>query len=368
MDIDALVNQKKHRLKFFTLIKKSFSGLERALTIIARYHMFNEKNIDNNTFSEEEIKNILKKWLGFTANFKVENKSYEIIEDEHGWLNNYLRRVFLENILQNCLNDLEKYGDSNNLKEVRFILQEMSYNAKIDDLIEKKNKLDKIELNVKDNEIKTLVTNIGRLKYVIDALYKLQFKSISFEKNMFTDKYEKTVDSKEGNTYKQITYDRILANAFYLGPLKSYYLACNAQLFENVKRYTANSSNAKNLSGSDKDLILKVIAAYLLQRKNINSVQEYVYINQMDIANWLVKKADPDKFELEKYKLLPSNEEIFNSVNIGGNVKKIKIHKNFINGFTIVEDIDISRIKNKDLIFFKDLGSNFSLEEEIINF
>ena len=53
MDIDALVNQKKHRLKFFTLIKKSFSGLERALTIIARYHMFNEKNIDNNTFSEE---------------------------------------------------------------------------------------------------------------------------------------------------------------------------------------------------------------------------------------------------------------------------------------------------------------------------
>ena len=111
---------------------------------------------------------------------------------------------------------------------------------------------------------------------------------------------------------------------------------------------------------SDKDLILRITALYLLQK--LNTDQEYVYFNQTDLANWLLKKADPDKFELKKYKLTTDDESIFNIVTVNGNVTKLKIHPKWTEMFKLVEADDIDKPENRGLIFYSDPGCGYYLQ------
>ena len=336
LPIESLENLQNPRLKFFPLIKKSFSGLERALTIIARHYIGNETA----EFDEEKIKNYLRAWLGFEV---VDSKNNIIAEKPNGWLNNYIRKVFLEKYLQECRNNCDEFDKFN-----------VSSTDSIDDLMNKK------EVIPTFDSYKKLSLSVGRLKYVIEALYNLRYKAKLFEKPIFSVKNEKMPDSKQGNNFKQITYDLILANAFNLGSLKRYYLVCKDEPFQKVINYSEKKSKATKLEADDEDLILKIVAMYLLQQLNSSCIQEYVYINKMEIYNWLLDKTN---FELEKYRFQMSNEEIFYESIIGGNVKKIKIHPEFRSNFKIVEEMEFYKSENNGRIFFSDFGAGAHLEK-----
>lgn len=340
LPLESLSDIEKTRLKFFTLIKKSFSGLNRALTIIARHYIGNETA----EFDEEKIKNYLRAWLGFEV---VDSKNNIIVEKPDGWLNNYIRKVFLEKYLQECRNNCAEFDK----------LFDISSTDSIDNLVKKKEVIPKFDSD------KDLSLSVGRLKYVIETLYNLRYKAKLFENTMFDTGNEKMNNSKQGNNFKQITYDLILANAFNLGSLKRYYLVCKEEPFQKIISYSEKKSKGTKLKVADKDLILKIVATYLLQKLNLSLSQEYVYINQMEICNWLLDKANPDKFELEKYRFQSSDEEIFYESIIGGNVKKIKIHAKFISNFKIVEEHEIDIPENQGRIFFSDFGANFYLEK-----
>lgn len=337
LPIESLSNVENPRLKFFSLIKKSFSGLERALTIIARHYI----NDETAELDEEKIKNHLRLWIGFEV---VDSKNNIIAENPNGWLNNYIRKVFLEKYLQECYNKCAEF------KKV----YDISAADEIDDLMEKKNSLPNFDSD------KDLSLNVGRVKHVITALYDLRYRAKLFENPMFNTENEKVTASKPGNNFKQITYDLILANAFNLDTLKRYYLVCKEEPFQKLINYSEKKSKGTKLEVDDEDLILKIVAMYLLQQLNSSCIQEYVYINKMEIYNWLLDKTN---FELEKYRFQLSNEEIFYESIIGGNVKKIKIHPEFRSIFKIVEEMEFDKSENNGRIFFSDFGAGSHLEK-----
>lgn len=340
LPIESLADVENPRLKFFTLIKKSFSGLERALTVIARHYIGGETS----EFDETKIKSHLRAWLGFEV---IDGKNNIIAENPNGWLNNYIRKVFLEKYLQECRNNCAEFDK----------LFDISSTDSVDDLMKKK------EVIPKFGSDKDLKLGVGRLKYIIESLYNLRYRAKLFENPMFYTENKKMPDFKQGNNFKQITYDLILANAFNLGALKRYYLICKDEPFQKVINYSEKKSKVVKLKSADEDLILKIVATYLLQQLNSSSNQEYVYINQMEICNWLLEKANPDKFELEKYKIHSPEEKIFYESIVGGNVKKIKIHADFIKNFKIVEEHELDISENQGRIFFSDSGANFYLEK-----
>lgn len=92
-----------------------------------------------------------------------------------------------------------------------------------------------------------------------------------------------------------ISYDRIIADAIFLGPLKCYLLA----LKESAKGHSFYQSfkDGKMTQGevfqsnAAKDKFLKYIAAFLLSKKQNQIEGYYVPINKTDLANWMQYKA-----------------------------------------------------------------------------
>lgn len=82
-----------NRLKYNTLIKGKFSGLERAMTIIARRVIFglnNESQLDVEKEEDfEAVKNYLKIWCGFPKDNSKDNGS----RVPNGWLKEYLQNM-----------------------------------------------------------------------------------------------------------------------------------------------------------------------------------------------------------------------------------------------------------------------------------
>ena len=186
-----------------------------------------------------------------------------------------------------------------------------------------------------------------------------------------------------------ITLDRILANAFAMGKLEQYYLVCDCNPFEeNIVKKNTTKSNAKGKKkdgetykdhllspiNSDKDLILKITAYYLLQKRYTE--QDYVVFNKTDMANWMWKKGKTDNIKPNIYgfcvasknesssakiseeelraKLLP----MFDTITIGEDkekgkkgtpITKIKAHPKWVKQFRLVKYSDIGKSEKKAL-------------------
>ena len=324
------------RLKFFSLIKKNFSGLARAMTVIARYHMFPD-GVMTDKFDADRVQAVLRAWCGF--NYKDEYASYASYIEENkldNWLDRYIRTVFLAPALEQCGNPLDdvvkEFNESGNNQQIENAAQlPLDLLLKQTDILKSlekssKAKKDEAAKNVakeaakKDKNNEKVLGDLEALKakyereesganqsfHTISALQKLHTGFRYMGTRMFVPEYKPIDTSAKGNDYKRITFENIIANAFSMGPLKRYYLVCeNKNFWELIGKYTAGKTdNAKQLSKSDKDLILKVTAACLLQAQFQQHGQEFVAINQMDLANWLCEKAAPEKFGLEKIKLI----------------------------------------------------------------
>lgn len=375
------------RLKYLSLIKKDFSGIARALTIIARYVMFDDKSagkpavgvqvqadadhkeqVDEGKidFDMNRVQAVLHAWMGFDYKSNEDYKKFVEYIDGLGidhWLEKYIRDIFLNEALEKCRDDLTE--------DLICAIE----NAKIDNkgLLNIRAQLQ--ELEKEHNDEKELKTGLNQAKYIIKAIYDLRMGFKYAGAHMFVPEYKSINTYTQGNSYREINFEKIIANAYSLGSLKTYLLVCNkAEFWSLIGRYTKeNPNHGKTLLDSDKELILKLTAAFILQKQYENLQkqygtqeqkymveQEYMAINQMDLANWLETKANPQKFELEKYCFRDKDDEkgapLFASIKVNDNVKKLWIAPSWVSMFRLeTKEQDIK----KGEIFFadEDLGS-----------
>ncbi|MBQ6298297.1 MAG: hypothetical protein IJK81_11550 [Selenomonadaceae bacterium] len=328
---EKLRNCKNRRLKYYN-VKNSFSGLERLMTIITRHFIFHTPVGSD----EDELREILKAWCGF-------NHKAKTILPEHfnGWLNNYIKRVLAFETACECFQYESLLGD---LKPVI----EKLLNDRDFDIKEPLAILENFKFT-NDDVPKRLKENTGKLKNLLKALDDFPNKGKNFSKNLFG------VLNAEGDTpFRAITYDRIIANALLAGGLRCYCLACDEELFQT----NIILKDGKKLSlKKDKDIILKMTAEYLLQRRDSN--QEFIVTNNANMMNWLTGEK-PDYSKRESYAFAETNEKLFEIIKIEGiNVTKVKLHSEWAKHFRLIEDGD----EKQGRIFFSDNGSSEPLKE-----
>lgn len=183
--------------------------------------------------------------------------------------------------------------------------------------------------------------------------------------------------------HNRVTYERVLADAVHLGKLKTYYLSCNEEvekMWLNDKKYviqkgTGNGGkNIKSISNTSKgkeeiDNIVKLIAYYLIEKKNLPSDKhhEFVIISGTDLANWTQNAEiykDPRKY-LNKYYIngksileIDLREEKNNNPRFAS-VMKVRINPDLIENyqFNVSEDVT-------DNYYFVDDGHGIALKQE----
>ena len=353
------------RLKYANMFP-DFSGLDRALTIIARWYIFKDGK-DRSNFNEENTKEVLKTWCGFHT-----DKALPEITLLKDWLPNYIKVAFLKEKLQVCIDTLAAIIVNTKEKEVLSLLKSMSFDDTDKDLIEKMNVLEKIEKTLDDGSFIKKDESLKAVKKIIKGLEALKNKR--FNENMFSLSYQYLADL---NNYKKITYDRIIANALNIGKLEQYYLVCGTDPFKTklISKATKEKTT-KTLNATDKDIILKITALYLLRKRR--TTQNYVEFNKVDMANWL-PKLDNKLEKLDKYKFGEKLETLFlfdtigrskanrknNNENRqkGGNVTKVRIHDEWIKIFSVVPAQNIDNPEYIGKLFYSDLGSAHYLEE-----
>ena len=328
---EKLLNCKNRRLKYYN-IKNNFSGLERIMTIITRHFIFHTPV----GFDENELREILKAWCGF-------NHEAETTLPEHfnGWLNNYIKSLAFETASE-CFQYEGLLGD---LKPVivKFLARDFEIKESLAIL---KN----FEFT-NDDVPKRLKENTGKLKNLLKALDEFLNKGKNFSKNVFDP-----LNAKGETPFRAITYDRVIANALLKGKLRCYCLACDEELFEGK----IILKDGKNLSAKDKDIILKMTAEYLLQRRNSN--QEFIVTNDANMMNWLAGEK-PDCSKRKNYAFDKTKEKLFEISKIEEiNAIKVKLHHEWAKHFCLIEDgVDAKWGR----IFFSDNGSSEPLKENV---
>ncbi len=338
-----LLDCKNRRVKHFNL-KNRFSGLERIMTIITRHFIFDTPV----GFNEGELREILKAWCGF-------NHKAKTILPEHfdGWLNNYIKHVLAFEVAVYCLGYEKIPTDLKTLLEKFLINRDFDIKESLAVLENFKFTLADVPKRVKENTRK--------FKNLLKILEELPKKNKDYSRNIFAE-----FNFKGDNHFRAITYDKIIANALLEGKLRCYYLACDEELFETKKI----RKGGKKLSAKDKDTVLKMIAEYLLQRRN--SDQEFIVTNKANMMNWLAgekpdyfsKKKETGEIPIEGYMLAETKEKLFELNKIEGiNPIKLKLHPELAKHFRLIEDgTDVKWGR----IFFSDDGTSDLLKETIL--
>ena len=331
---EELLDCKNRRLKHCN-IRNGFSGLERVMTIIARHFIFDTPvGSDDN-----ELREILKAWCGFKHEAKT-----PLPKHFDGWLKNYIKRVLVFETASDCF----KYDSilPSDLKTViGKVLADLDFELK-----ESIATLESFEFT--DGDVpKRLKENTGKLKNLLKALDELPGRRENFSKNLFG-----VLNDKGDTPFRAITYDKIIANALLAGELRCYRLACDEELFETRIIH----KNGKKLSAKDKDMVLKMTAEYLLQRRNSN--QEFIVTNNANMMNWLMGEK-PKCSRRENYAFADTKEKIFESFLIERiNAIKLKLHPEWAKHFRLIKEGSDTKWGR---IFFSDSGSSEPLQESI---
>ncbi len=230
-------------------------------------------------------------------------------------------------------------------------------------------------------------------KFGNDAWSDLVLKKQSqFGESLLPQKnYSLGEKDSQANTYKLITYERIVADAIYQGPLQKKYLVCKIGFESDIVYHVYRSENKKtfldhteSLKKSAKgiksncsekllysDLLLRFIAAYLMERNRCG--QKNVILNKTDLYNWIQSivpfKGDKTKFLYSSFEYNPRNnlddtEYLFAS-EAYDNVSKSRVNQNYLRkyGFMVLDDVS-------DLpdgyTFFSDQGSGRPLANLVL--
>ena len=337
------------RLKYFTLIKREFSGLERAMTIVARHFLF--EGGEEARLEEAELKEILKAWCGFKNAAETPLPSHF-----NGWLVNYIRRTFLDDKIKSCREKLSLL-ESEDLREMlNDLFNKISAQESGVEIVKHLAALESFKAN-HGADLKKIGYEPTQIAALLKALIKLSDKNKNFSKNLFG-----SLTAAGDIPFRAITYDRIIANALLAGKLRRYYLTCDEELFQTKKIL----KGSKKLSATDEDMVLKMTAEYLLQRQYTS--QEFTETNDSNIMNWVTGARKPENFDRESYVLAETSENIFEvrKVNLSGiNALKIKLNPHWVNHFRLIEDGTEGTDSILERIFFSDAGSSEPLRRGV---
>ena len=291
-------------------ICNGLSGIDRAMTIIARYFYYNfyvDKSVTVPVQQErlEAVREVLKAWCGF------DGRTPDGYSHLQGWLPQYIRKVLMADKLKNC----RLYSEGDVGDHVRSQIEAcLCLIEKVDDDSERLTTARKlVELTCGSES----ATSLQRLS---NALIDLKKKKTEFSKRMFLDYISDDEASKWKNDFKKITYDSIIANAINMGPL------INSVLISQIDPFTVIRKAKGTIKDNDKDRILKMVCCFILNRTN--ATQEYAVINKSDIANWCMGDPKMQKADYEKY-LFSHNglsEQLFETISVGSNVVKLRVH------------------------------------------
>ena len=331
----------------------ALTGLNRVLTIIARYFIYNVYDGDDHL--KEKTIAALKSWLGHKA--PDDSASIEARE-LYGWLPNYVERI----LLSESIEKLKGFINDSTLAEK----DKAELNTIISQLSDQRPQKEKAALAVRLSDMCDQLHFISAkdcthrsVRNAEEFLYQLSNKR-SFNKSGYDD-------DGEANTANAITYDRILGNARRAGGLKRYYLACDRSLIKDVKKLDSGQ-NLKKLKDADRDIVLKMTACCMLElsQKGTVKVQETkrISITEADFINWIIiAKCDKTRQQSYRYK----EEIIFEDPRKGTssgkkqpNTKWIRLNQQWLedSGFEILIDNSETNVV-KDFLKLHPNGSVF---------
>lgn len=308
-----------HRIiRSIFLHNDDMNGLERMTTIIARYFIFDE-NADSYIRGRRRAEAALRMWLGFTENLGDNEKlseEYMYLKQNYPWLEYWLSKYLKKDVSSD--------------KQLR---------------------KDQVERVLRKLEKK-----------------KSQLESRSLSKSQNT------------SDFKLIRYDKVIANAAVAGgPLRKYYLVCQKpDWYSGIIKINEKNHN-NHFGDTDQDRILKVMAAYLIERnRKYKGNIDYVYepVNLSSVALWAAgsTKLDSSKFKYYTYQSKESSEtrQLFSFYSSkSGNITKVKPDEEWLQscGWDIVDATDGGVLldeyleSHSDAIFFSDPGSNKELQQ-----
>lgn len=165
-----------------------------------------------------------------------------------------------------------------------------------------------------------------------------------------------------------ITYERIVADAIFLGPLKRYYLVFRTGAISSLTKNKKPMDPKKPKNGEQIENTLKLISAYLIKKRYTGNNANVV--NNADLANWAqcynifhdgcVNKKKNGYFDGIMYK----NDPVFtHSITVANNRAKIIVNSDYIKDFDfkIVPEGEFSGVE-EDYVFYSDNGCGVPLE------
>ena len=359
------------------------SGTARAMTIIARKSIFEY----NGPEGIIQAKNDLRVWCG-----DIKGDPGTVSDGiVYAWLPSYMSQVLGEEKALEFEDYLRKepgLKTSPRYKEVCSLFRDVHANLNIeayrtkdkrDRLMNKAQKLSLFCKELGDNDKQRDKTSnaYAPLYNIIKALNTLngRYSANGYNKKMFNDKLART----EKNDFKKISYDRIIADAIAAGPLRRFYLVCENADFSGIsvkteKRTSYPFTKKKECSEwsgktmQKADLIMKTVAAFLLEQEARNSDNPYgsiAPVNLTDISNWMTGKTGTDtlkSFEIKPKPLVTFDKSIKNVTAIGLNAEWMQ-HC----GWKIVpeESLDDYLVDHPDATFYSDFGAGNCLRKGI---
>ena len=355
MNFDETKRIEDFRLKYSRFVKKDFSGVERALTSIARGYIFNH----NRPFNEKFTKEALKAWCGFDF-----DETTPDIGCYKNWVPQYIMHM-IHLYVEDCINVLamhDKDGMINMLDATLHDLRDCDVISNLGNKIEDIKSFESVVKNYPYLKKKQLHVKLGQIAECYSKISKLNEKSELWTKSMFS------YVQRESGTVKGISFEAVIADALCKGRLERYYLMCDINPFDADLIMKFNGEKLKSLSKKnlekdkrERDRILKITATYLLQK--MDKQQEYAFFNKTDTSNWLTElKQELEDADFECYKLAGTNEDIF-TFNTITSITKLKLHPEWRKHFKIIKACDIEKPENRGLIFYSDFGSSRYLQE-----
>ena len=362
------------RLKHKTLCKE-LSGTTRAMTIIARKSIFDHVGPGR----INHTKNDLQVWCGDPKG------DPETVSDgiTFAWLPEYMIRILWEDkakkfekylMTETDLHVLPRYLEICSLfNAVRADIcidtyRDKDKRAKLMDNAKRLSFFCK-ELGEEEIQRKKSSKAYAPLYNIIKSLNALnvRYGTKGYNKRMFNE----NLNRADKNDFKKIMYEKIIADAITSGPLKRYYLVCENVDLSGISVKTKEKTSYPFTQGKEKsgkwsvptkkkaDLILKTVAAFLLEQEFRDSEELYsgfVPVNLTNIANWLAGNINVNM--LQSFSIDSRPLVTYDSID---NVAAIGIDTEWMQscGWKVIseENLDAYLTAHPSAEFFSDFGA-----------
>ena len=333
-------------------IDSTFNGLERVLTIIARYRLFEvykysefeDKTISSLGYTQSETIDIVKSELIDWFGFSKDSSSFEAKDWFKHYYDNYANYPVSINDKGNGvkLPSVKNIGKPIRLKPEIFIPT--------------------------DRSSKSYLVNVPAIlrsdaKLIVSWDRIITHNALNLKKQLFTSR------PGDKNTFRALSYEKSIASAINLGRPNTFYLIANDSFIYDLKVKKVDKNKTTrfvpvNTKTDCKriDYFLKYIGVYLIERRYTGK-QNNILFNVSDFSLWT--SNDLSKHE-DKY--TDSNgTEIVTKVASGGNVRITNVTSSYLEkyGFKIIEKSEII-----DEILKSDTMSSYSKsdisEEDLI--